>query len=104
MIITLSPARSDDTLTVVRRGGTLIVNGTPADLAAYDAAHPHPAIVGQPEQRDGTWHVTLLLPYGPAPEWATAADRAAVEFPAPIVLTQDGPVTLPHWPEAPEEH
>lgn len=90
MHIALSPIRMDQPLTVARAGSVLTLNGEATDLAAYtaDPEAPHPWIVGQPVLEAGTWHVTLLLPHG-----ADAPDE--VRFPAPIMLTGDGPVALP---------
>lgn len=90
MHITLSPVRMDATLTVSRAGSVLTLNGDPVDLDTYtaDPEAPHPWIVGQPVLTEGLWHVTLILPHG-----ADASE--AVRFPAPIMLTGDGPVALP---------
>lgn len=89
-LITLSPMRRDDPLAVSVAGDVLVLNGEAIDIATYtaDPEAPHDWIVGQPEQVDGVWHVTIVLPHGAeAPE--------ATRFPAPITVTADGPVTLP---------
>lgn len=90
MKITLTPQLRQQALVLERVGSVLTCNGTPTDLAAYTATPeaPHDWIVGQPEQVNGAWHVTIVLPHGAeAPE--------ATRFPAPITVTADGPVTLP---------
>lgn len=97
MKITLSPQRRDDALTVYRTGDVLTINGEAIDLATYDAqTAPCAWIVGEPLKGPEGWSVTLLLPHGPIP-WPAPAEALAVTEPAPIVLTQDGPVALPVW-------
>lgn len=91
-LITLSPMRRDDVLTVSVSGDVLVLNGVSLDLGTYtaDPEVPHDWIVGQPVQDAGVWHVTLILPHGAdAPE--------ATRFPEPITVTADGPVTLPPY-------
>ncbi|EPX84479.1 hypothetical protein ruthe_02159 [Rubellimicrobium thermophilum DSM 16684] len=103
MIITLVPVRMDSTLTLIREGETLIINGERVDLSAAaegapldlsqrdeagDVVVPHPWIIGPVERRVGRLHLSLLLPHGAdAPE--------AVRFPAPLAVEADGPVPLP---------
>ncbi|MFC5736953.1 hypothetical protein [Sinirhodobacter huangdaonensis] len=89
-LITLSPMRRDDMLTVSVAGDVLVLNGEALDLGTYtaDPDAPHDWIVGQPVQDTGVWNVTLILPHGAdAPE--------ATRFPQPIAVTADGPVQLP---------
>lgn len=89
-LITLSPMRRDDTLTVSVSGDVLVLNGEALDLGTYtaDPDAPHDWIVGQPVQDAGVWNVTLILPHGAdAPE--------ATRFPEPITVTADGPVQMP---------
>ena len=89
-LITLSPMRRDDVLTVSVAGDVLVLNGEALDLGTYtaDPDAPHDWIVGQPVQDAGVWNVTLILPHGAdAPE--------ATRFPEPITVTADGPVQLP---------
>lgn len=95
MHITFSPQRSDDTLTVLRQGDTLSINGDAFDFSALpDGAtiasenSPSPWITGPIERIDGKLHLTLLLPYGPNPS-------AAVAFPEPLVDPADGELELP---------
>lgn len=90
MHITLSPVLMDHRPAIVRKGSALLIDGQPIDLAAYDPETPNPWIVGQPELREGVWHVTLILPHGPdAPQ--------ETRFPEPITVAQDGPVALPDY-------
>lgn len=102
MIISFSPCRCDDTLTVSRAGDVLTINGDPVDLSVIPDGATLPAgaidnewIAGPIERIDGVLHVTLLLPHGPNPSQAVA-------FPDPITVTSDGPVAVPHDPQ-PEE-
>lgn len=89
-LITLSPMRRDDTLTVSVSGDVLVLNGVALDLGTYtaDPEAPHDWIVGQPVQDGGLWHLTLVLPHG-----ADASE--ATRFPQPITVTADGQVPLP---------
>jgi hypothetical protein len=102
MHITLSPIRMDGTLALERRGDTLVFNGAALDLSAIPegATLPAPAIdcpwiTGGVERRDGALHLTLVLPHGPDAPPETL-------FPAPLVLTRDGPVDLPPHDALPE--
>lgn len=98
MQITLTPVRRDDSLTVLRAGDTLVLNGLALDLAAYDAeAAPCDWIVGQPLRLAGTWQVTLILPHGPVDDPGQPGAQAVL-FPAPLSLAGDGPVVLPALP------
>lgn len=96
MHLTLSPIRMDAPLTLSAEGATLICNGQPIDLASYDPETPSPWIVGQPELREGVWHVTLILPHGPDAPQETL-------FPEPILLEGDGPVPLPPYDAGEED-
>jgi len=90
MQITLSPVRLQTSLTLIRLGNTLVINGVPVDLATYDAAAaPCPWVIGQPYQMPD-WRVTLVLPHG-----ANAPEET--RFPAPITVMTDGPVDLPPY-------
>lgn len=95
MRITLSPQRRDDTLSVIKAGDVLTINGDAVDLSvipdgaeltadAIDSAF----ILDKVERIDGILHVKLFLPHGPD------ADES-VRFPADIVDPPDGPLALP---------
>lgn len=95
MVITFSPQRRDDVLTVSKTGNVLTINGRALDLSVIPDGAILPAgavdcewITGPIERRDGMLHLTLLLPHGPSPSQAVA-------FPEPITVTEDGPIALP---------
>jgi hypothetical protein len=95
MHITLSPQRRDDTLTVVKTGEVLTINGDEIDFSVIPDgatlpadASPHPFICGAVHRIDGELHIPLLLPIGPS---ASMAQR----FPDPIVNPPDGMLELP---------
>lgn len=95
MLITLTPQRSDDTLTLARAGDALIVNGEAFDFAALadDAVLPRDdvgcaALAGDVTRIGGVLHITLILPLGPKPDYAA-------RYPDPISVTVDGPIDLP---------
>ena len=100
MNINLSPIRSDDSLTVVKAGEVLTINGTAYDLSVIPvgATLPNP---GDPFAGDidrdaaGTLSLTLLCPHGADPSQAQA-------FPDTIVNPADGEIALPQ-PEVIEE-
>lgn len=94
MHITLSPIRSDAMLTLERRGDTLVINGEAFDFSDLPegAMLPEGAVAcnwlaGPVARRDGVLHLTLALPHG------REAPREVL-FPAPLTLTEDGPVAL----------
>ena len=95
MQIAFSPVRRNETLTLHRAGDVLTINGEAFDFGPLPdgATLPREAIdsdwfAGPVERIDGLLHLTLVLPHGPhAPE--------ATRYPAPVVLTGDGPVALP---------
>lgn len=95
MQIKFNPQRRDDTLTVVKQGDTLIVNGTEFDFSAVPEGATLPAdaidsdlFSGPVERINGELVLTLTLPHGPNPS-------KAVAFPEPITVSEDGPVLLP---------
>lgn len=95
MLIQLSPVRMDETLKVSRAGDALTINGQGFDFTQLPegAKLPTDAIgsehfAGPVERISGELHITLRFPHGPTPSHAVA-------FPAPITVTQDGPVSLP---------
>ena len=95
MQIKLSPARSDETLSVYRSGDIVTVNGVPFDFSRLPdgATLPADAILsdwfaGPVERINGNLRFTLKLPHGNTPSEAMA-------FPLPIDVTGDGIVELP---------
>ncbi len=95
MKIKFSPQRRDDTLTVVRSGDVLIVNGEAFDFSQVGEGDtlPRPAINSQwfssdVERIGGELTLTLLLPnprnYSPAQA-----------FPVDLINVPNGPVALP---------
>lgn len=95
MKIKFNPQRRDDTLTVVKQGDALIVNGVTYDFSPLPEGATLPAeaidsdlFSGPVERVDGELVLTLTLPHGPNPSHAVA-------FPQPINVTADGPVALP---------
>lgn len=95
MIITLSPVRSDETLTVAKQGDVLTLNGEVFDFGPLPEGATLPAgaidngwFVGAVERVSGELRLTLRLPHGPD------ASEAA-RFPQPLHILADGPVELP---------
>jgi hypothetical protein len=96
MRISFSPQRRDDTLLVSRTGDVLILNGEAFDFSALPEGATIPAgavpcqwIRGPVDRVDGELRLTLILPHGPNPS-------AAVAFPEPVTVTDDGPIAIPH--------
>lgn len=95
MQINWNPQRRDDSLTVVKQGDILIVNGTEYDFRSIPEGATLPAeaidsdlFSGPVERINGELVLTLTLPHGPNPS-------QAVTFPQPITVMADGPVALP---------
>ena len=98
MKILLSPTYWPDAapLALSASGNTLTINGEAFDFSAVHDGGTLPReaidcamIAGDVTRCEGELHVPLLLPYGEnAPE--------AVRFPAPLSVTQDGPIALPY--------
>lgn len=96
MRISFAPQRRDDALDVSKDGDVLTINGEVFDFSSLpDGATilrgniPCEWISGHVERIDGELHLRLLLPHGPKPS-------AAVAFPEPITVTEDGPIAIPH--------
>jgi len=95
MNIILSPQRRDDTLTVVKHGETLTINGVEYNFSAVPDGANWPVneidcqwIASDVERIDGVLHITLILPL--------AADASgAACFPAPLMNAVDGQLELP---------
>lgn len=103
MHITLSPVRSDAVLSVSRAGDVLTINGAVYDFGplAEGAVLPREAvdcdwITSDVTRSGGQIVLTLLLPHGPIP-WPAPPEAAVVTHPAPLILTEDGPVILPSY-------
>lgn len=103
MQITLSPIRSDQSLTASRSGDCLTLNGVTHDfsqLAEGAALSPaetgSPWIIGEVRRQDGVLQISLLLPHGGA-----APDET--RFPQPLLVTGDGEVPLPPHDMPPED-
>ena len=95
MKIFLSPQRRDDTLSVVRRGGLLIVNDEPFDFPAVEEGDilPRSAIesdwfVGDVTRVNGELELTLILPN-------PANFSQAQAFPVPLTITKMGQLSFP---------
>jgi hypothetical protein len=99
MKLILSPMRCGTPLAVFRSGESLTLNGEAFDFSQVPdgATLPRAAIAsdwiaGDIERIGGLLHVPLILPHG------ARAPRATL-VPAPITLTDDGPVALPPFEE-----
>ena len=99
MHIKLNPQRRDDTLTVIKQGDTLSINGEAFDFSAIPEGATLPAdaissefFSGPVERIDGVLHLTMTLPHGADPV-------EAVAFPADIINPPDGEIELPKNPE-----
>lgn len=95
MNINLTPQRRDDTLTVVKQGDILFLNGTMFDFSLLmdgatlpASAIDSPWFAGPVERIGGELHISLIVPHGAAPS-------EAVAFPQPLENVPDGPVGLP---------
>lgn len=97
MKLSLSPIRYDIPLTLGLKGETLILNGEALDLSGIPegATLPREAVecdwlASDIDRIDGVLQLTLRLPHG-----ANAPEQTL--FPAPILITADGPVALPPY-------
>ena len=95
MKITLSPQRRDDTLTAIKQGDVLTINGTDYDFTDLPDGGTLPAeavdceyVFGSVDRVNGEIELTLLLPHG-----ANASEAA--RFPEPIINSADGELELP---------
>tara|TARA_R110000868_G_scaffold376497_1_gene641500 strand:+ start:760 stop:1074 length:315 start_codon:yes stop_codon:yes gene_type:complete len=97
MQINLSPQARFDRLTVSKSGDVLTINGIAYDFGPLPDGGTLPReavgcdwLASDVERISGEIHLTLLLPHGSdAPE--------ATRFPAPVTVTEDGPVALPPY-------
>ena len=95
MILNYSPQRRDNTLTIIKAGDILTINGTVYDFTNLldGATLPREAIdcefiISDVNRINGEIELTILLPHG-----ANASHEA--RFPEPINMTNDGQVVLP---------
>lgn len=96
MHISLSPQRRDGALLLEKTGDRIRING---ELFNFDSLNdgdtikrgdiPCEFIAGDVTKADGEVRLTLILPCGPNPS-------QAVGFPADMVVTEDGPIAVPH--------
>jgi hypothetical protein len=97
MKISLTPVRLDKELTLSRKGDVLEINGEAFDLSGIPEGARLPAgavtcewLASDIERINGALHLTLILPHGAnAPQETT--------FPAPLDVTEDGPIELPPY-------
>ena len=92
----LSPVRSDSEAALVAiKGASLVISGAEFDFSFLNdgdtlpnAAIESDVICSDVTRTGDTIELTIRLPHGPdAPE--------SVRFPQPILVEQDGPITLP---------
>jgi len=110
MIVSFSPARIANRLTLDRAGDTLTINGEAFDFSGVPdgAILPRGAIqsewiVGDVTRTGGVLHVPPIWPLIWPLIWPHGANAPeATRFPAPITMTGNEPVTLPPY-DAPEE-
>jgi hypothetical protein len=95
MYIKLTPQRRDDTLTVIKNGDKLRINGelfsfvTLPDGATIPAGEvPCEWITGPVERINGEIHLTLILPHGSNPAQHMASPESLINPP-------DGTLELP---------
>lgn len=103
MRIAFTPMRRDDTLTVLKVGDVLTINGELFDLSGIPegATLPQKAVacdwlISDIERVGGQLHLALILPHG-------AKAPPETLFPVPITLETDGPVLLPPYESPAEE-
>ena len=95
MKIKLNPQRRDDSLTVIKTGDTLTINGEAFDFSAVPDGATLPAdaissefFSGPVERIGGELLITLIMPHGPNPQ-------EHVAFPEDIIDPTDGEIILP---------
>lgn len=95
MKINLSPVLRPEPLALVREGDKLYLNGQLFDFSQLleGSTLPEGSVIsgwfpGPVDRIDGELHLTIRLPHAlTAPE--------STRFPAPITVTEDGPIILP---------
>ncbi|NBB61309.1 hypothetical protein GVN18_18685 [Pseudomonas sp. ODNR1LW] len=100
MKIILSPSRRDDTLTLVKDGDRLIINGETFDFSPLGEGDtlPSSAIASNfflkaVDRIKGELELTLILPN----PWNASHEQL---FPVPLFNVPDGPVALPQAQES----
>jgi hypothetical protein len=100
MKITLSPMRGDAPVMLEKSADVLVVNGERFDFGPVGEGDvlPRDAVSGNwlasdVTRRNGTLHLAVVLPHG-------RCAPSETRFPAPVHVTQDGPVPLPPFGEA----
>jgi hypothetical protein len=95
MKINLSPQRREETLTVIKQGDVLTINGIDYDFSQLSDGGTLPAdavdsefVIGSVDRVNGELELTLLLPH-------SADASEAARFPQPIIDPADGEVELP---------
>lgn len=95
MKITFSPSRMEAPLTLEKQGDVLTINGEAFDFTPLPDGHSLPRdaiacdwLASDVARVGGALQLTLVLPHGPQAPQET-------RFPAPMILTSDGPVDLP---------
>lgn len=96
MIVSFYPVCRPDALAVSKSGDVLTINGEAYDFSSLpdgatvpEGSIPCPWIKGPIERIGGEIHLMLILPH----DWNPSP---AVAFPAPLTVTVDGPVAVPH--------
>lgn len=94
MHITFSPMRSDAVVALHRTGEVLTINGEALDFSGLAEGEvlsrdmiPCDWIGADVHRTDGLVHVTVIVPHGPE-------SNDSELYPAPLILTQDGPFGL----------
>ena len=90
--INLCPQRADrNPLAASLAGSVLTVDGTDYDLALIpDGATVEHEVIRDCSRSGDDYELTLMLPLG-----ANAPQES--RFPAPVVVTMDGPISLPAY-------
>lgn len=95
MQIIFSPQRNKKSLSIIKTGDALTINGEGVDFSGLadgakltQAEINNPWICGEVSRVDGELIVPVLLPHG-----ANAPETR--RFPEPITVVNDGEVTLP---------
>ena len=95
MVLTLTPQRRDDSLSLSKSGDTLTINDVAYDFSVIPDGSTLSAsavdcsfITGDIQRIAGELHLTLLLPHGPSPS-------REVAFPTPLINPADGELVLP---------